>query len=417
MAGYKPKNLDEINDSFIKGIDAANEIKKSESIIENASKPVQSGFLPDSSQLEENETDRVSAEISGIASEFAKKFAGEDKEPIPVRPQPVSISVQSRPRPVKGPAKAKNAAEKPSFELKDNDKPQLVRNSERSDLFENYKKIMNDEEDSSPAGDGKSPKAKKTKAETKLSSKIKSESDLYKGASNNDDVPVAEITDENAVKEEKKKPRKKEKKKAPKPPKVEKPKVKSSPKQVVLMLVLLCVLLIAAGVGSIKTVFAVNSGDIVFDRFRVYTAESDLESSPVKKGSLIVTMDRDTVPGEVFAYETDAGELRFAKHKSSIGSDALIAFDGNSESLIFKDELRGVVAKSLPVIGMLVSVISQNFTLVFITLLSIALLLVLIIFLSYRDKKEDDSGNDDNFLGAFENAEDVDEENGETVTN
>ncbi len=155
MSSYRPKSLNELNNLYGKSVEAENAIKKSTTKIEKETTVQQSGFVPEDKQSVPSKGAAASDELMNMVEDFSRRFGAQDEpKSAPVQPVPV----QSRPRPVRGATQVRPLASK-NFELdgkprkpevikvKDESKSKLIRNAERSDLFENYKNIMDDDDE------------------------------------------------------------------------------------------------------------------------------------------------------------------------------------------------------------------------------------------------------------------------------
>lgn len=146
LAGYRPKSLEELNSLYDKSINVKNEIDKKASDLE-VRQEIYTNSVPAVSEEETAKQTPVqeaaAEEISGLVDDFIKNFSA----PAPVkRVRPVA------PATVRAVSSAKNdevkAAISQSSPVKTSaDRPRLIRNSERNDLFEDYKKVMDDEDD------------------------------------------------------------------------------------------------------------------------------------------------------------------------------------------------------------------------------------------------------------------------------
>ena len=149
MAGYRPKSLDELNSLYDKSINVKNEIDKKASDLEvrqsiyTPAAPVESEVQPTQESVRQ---EAPSEEISGLVGDFIKNFGA---------PTPIKRVRSVAPTTLKAVSSAKN--DEPKAPVRQNspipnyssagDKPRLIRNTERNDLFENYKKVMDDEDE------------------------------------------------------------------------------------------------------------------------------------------------------------------------------------------------------------------------------------------------------------------------------
>ena len=149
MASYRPKSLDELNSLYDKTLTVKNEIEKKASGFEV--KPQKKFVAPVEESPEVQEISReeaASEEIAGLVDDFIKSFGA----PVPVKKvQPTSVAAAvkavSPVRPVEEKKPEETSAAKRSQVNTVYDRPKLIRNSERNDLFEDYKKVMDDEDD------------------------------------------------------------------------------------------------------------------------------------------------------------------------------------------------------------------------------------------------------------------------------
>lgn len=168
MASYRPKSLNELNNLYDKSMAAQNAIKKGSASAtvkpeNDTSKQLLKAFEEElNAQKEQSPAIAASQELSDVVGEFIKNF-GETKEEkvAPPQPMPITRSVKSasvKPGPKKEPAErteikrvniAQVQQEKEEISEAKKERVDLVRNAERSDLFNDYMKIMNDEDEES----------------------------------------------------------------------------------------------------------------------------------------------------------------------------------------------------------------------------------------------------------------------------
>ena len=150
MAGYRPKSLDELNSLYDKSINAKNEISKKALDLEVKSEQFVPALTQTDVKPEEDEKSReetAAEEISGLVDDFIKSFG----TPVPVKKvRPASVAATA----VKSVSSAKVAEAKSPVQesthsvqtdAPSSDKPRLIRSTERNELFEDYKKVMDDE--------------------------------------------------------------------------------------------------------------------------------------------------------------------------------------------------------------------------------------------------------------------------------
>lgn len=150
MAGYRPKSLEELNSLYDKSINVKNEIERKASDLEIK----QEIYTPASPAAGEAETvgqeipeEKAAEEISGLVDDFIKSFGAPApaKKVRPVAPATVKAVSSAKNDEMKTDEKQSQSAH--SVISASADKPRLIRNSERNDLFENYKKVMDDEDE------------------------------------------------------------------------------------------------------------------------------------------------------------------------------------------------------------------------------------------------------------------------------
>ncbi len=180
MAGYRPKSLDELNSLYDKSTNAKNEIYKKASDLE-VKGALYSPVTAQVSAQEEPEKSREEAaaeEISGLVGDFIKSFG----TPAPIKKvRPVTVATT----PVKSVSSVKDTVVKPQSAEKPavqpgyapvSEKPRLIRSDERNELFEDYKKVMDDdgEEENSRLRRGRR-KGKKLFEKKNSASEVKTE--------------------------------------------------------------------------------------------------------------------------------------------------------------------------------------------------------------------------------------------------
>ena len=411
MANYRPKSLDELNNLYDKSLEAENQIKKSSSRLEDKPAQTEAAFLPDEDALPMKKTAQqiASDEIADQIGSFAKSFGSTDdgKKPLAI------ATVQSKPRP-----KKKLEAEEPEKKKSapKESKPKLIRDPERTSLFENYKKVMDDEDD---YNFGEPEKSKKVRLGRKHKSAETRESVAEPEESRNEIESRAEETVESVFEDvvvEKKKPEEKKsqfkqvsyedylatrvEKKEEEVTEEAEVKKTNPVLQVVLMVTLLCVLLSSIGIGCIKAFSGANSDRLVMGKSFVYTATRNYADLGIKKGSLVITEDRYPAAGEIIAYKKDTGKYAFAAFQSALNEESVIALDSAQQILVFNGDLRGVVKTAVPVLGTVFAVVISYFLPIMGLMLLLAALLVLLVYFVSRgvdltEEDEEEAEQDD----------------------
>lgn len=422
MANYRPKSLNELNNLYDKSLEAENQIKKNSSKLED--KPAQSAtaFLPDEEALPMKKTPQqiASDEIADQIGSFAKSFGSTDagKKTLAI------ATVQSKPRPKKKPeaddGEQKKAAPKES-------KPKLIRDPARTTLFENYKKVMDDEDD---YNFGEPEKTKRIRRGRK--NKVNEENEVLQETEGSKDEiesraeeAVESVFEDVAVDVKKTKKKNNEEKKTPfkqvsyedylatrveKKEEVEpaEEKTTSPVVQIVLMVALLCVLISSIGIGCIKAFSGVNSDKVVLGNSYVYTAKRSYDDLGIKKGCLIITDNRYPVEGDIVAYKRATGNYAFAAYWSTINEDSIIAVESAQQIPVFAADLRGVVKTTVPVVGTILAGICSYFLPIIGLMLLLAALLVLLIYFVSKNtelpeeyEEEDDEYDSDSEQQSF----------------
>lgn len=414
MANYRPKSLNELGHLYDKSLEAENEIKKSSSKLEDKPVSTATAFLPEDEEalpMKKTPQQIAADEIANRIGDFAKSFGNDS---VDTTKKPLAIAtVQSKPRPKK---KLDADIQKETQEKKkpaESAKPRLIRNSERTDLFENYKKVMDDEDDYNFGEPEKvkrgilrrnrnvEPEVTEHKAEVEQKNEIELQAEAAVGAVFEDVVPA-------------KKEKKEEKEKSPfkkvsyedyiatrvEPEKEVQEEIeeeKNPLKQIILMVLLLCVLISSVGIGAIKAFSGANSDKAVFGNHYVYTTKRNFTDVSLRKGTLVITDNKQPEAGDVVAYKLGSGAYAFAKFESVLNLESVIANDGAQQILIFNSDLRGVVKTRIPAVGFLVTAITTYFLPIMgLMLLLAALLISLIYFVSknkityYEEDEEED---------------------------
>jgi len=149
LAGYRPKSLDELNSLYDKSINVKNEIYKKASDLEVKSEQ----FVPATAQTdsqpepEKSREEAATEEISGLVDDFIKSFGA----PVPIKKvRPATITATavkpvSAPKAPEAKANVQESAVPSQAYAPVSEKPRLIRSNERNELFEDYKKVMDDE--------------------------------------------------------------------------------------------------------------------------------------------------------------------------------------------------------------------------------------------------------------------------------
>ena len=149
MAGYRPKSLDELNSLYDKSINAKREIYKKTSDLEvRKERYVPSTVAPtEQTTPEKTPEEAATEEISGLVGDFIKSFGA----PVPIKKvRPASVAATAvKPvapaRSTRATAPVQESASPAQPYSPVSEKPRLIRSNERNELFEDYKKVMDDE--------------------------------------------------------------------------------------------------------------------------------------------------------------------------------------------------------------------------------------------------------------------------------
>lgn len=394
MANYRPKSLDELNSLYDKSLNARNEIVKKASVLDAGNEKQESAFLPDEPDTPKEKTrEQLAAdEISDLVGDFVKSFGKE----VPVKranPSPVPTSgIRAVPAKASESDEAKNEAE-----AVDN-KPRLIRNSERNNLFENYKKVMDDEDDYDFSEPRKAKKKKlfdkKGTAEEEVAENKNEEnksvsapiilSETNKADAGNDTVNSEKAKDEYSIeglvaidKEDDDNNDKADLSK------------KSSAAKAVVMILLFITILLTTAVGAVKAFSGINSNKLFNEKYRIYTASNNYTALGINKGDLVIVENKAVDEGYIVAYEPNAYTYEFAKFESLLNDECFISDNGSGQKgVVYNRNIRGVVYKTVPVIGAIAATIISDFNTLAAVLVAVIVLLALIAGLAFRKKSK-----------------------------
>ncbi len=425
MAGYRPKSLDELNSIFDRTMEAEKAIKKGSSLLEKG----EDSFSSFSAEIKEEKTDipaneeKSADEISDSVSEFIAKFSStSEKESVKAKPKMIVISPEA--------AKKEYEIEDESSEreaeaaVKETEKPS------KDELFDEYMKIMSDEDDE-PVREKKLSRKekkrlrKKDKEENKLSQQeapsketaeenetpfapseeTENESEVvFNEESEVEEIPFEQIAEEEKddfdfpenytpdwIKEETEAEEKAEEITA---------KKKGNGGKAVLKVVLSLVLIGAISLGALSTVFktvvAANTGKLISDRYYVFTTYKNYTDLGLTEGTLVITEKKYAEDGEVFAYVDYAGRsFEFGRRIDSITKDdgevLYVTEKDGGRTLVSRDECKGVVYLSYAGRGNIVSFLTDNFIVIVAAAVVISLIVVLLFVLVLRNKKDEEN--------------------------
>ena len=471
LASYRPKKLDELNSFYDKTLSSQNVIESTaSSISEDAFKnePVVTAQAIDDFFAEQNDSSTgacadLTADISNFIANFGKPATAEDeiairRKPVvpikirnaPTPPKPVKFSqepdeapeqtAKAAPAPVEEPVQASEASA-PQQESKPQ-KAEFVITAEKNELFEEYMRIMSDEDDDSDYSKSKSSrKRKKAKKAAEAKSEIKTaspsdEEGAYEAPSFTSEL-TADSTDEEAdsfisfANGNEKRASAEEGKPdiitdaqsgdndydifeaEEESPGQEKPR-KNTALQLILFLLLFVTLLSAFAVTAVKTTLKVNSGELFADKYYIYTADFTDEVADIYEGDLILVENTVAQDGEVFVYESH-GSIAFAVQTSSVEPQRTTGKNSTNDKItVMNSSIKGKVDKCYPSLGKLALTVTESFMTVIVSLLVIAVFIILLLIFAFRhtpkkEKKSSDSKKSvkDNF--SFDEQEDMDE--------
>lgn len=445
MAGYRPKSLDELNSIFDKTIAAEKAIKKSSSLLEQG-EDIFSSFSSQEPSAKAEETaviteERPSEEISDSVSDFIAKFSAQtETETVKEKPQ-MTVLFSEAPKIEPETEAEAFVQENETTAEKDAEKPS------RDELFDEYARIMADDDDDAPSGKKLSRKEKKKlrkkeKAETKKAESQESEKD----ANGDDALPFDEtaeneisetntaeenITEENATEEEVSAEEKddfdfpenytpewiKDGAESTEEAAHEKKNKKGEHAllKTLLSLVLVAVISVSALATVFKTVVPVNTGKLVADKYYVFTTYKDYDDLGLKENGLIITEKKYAEDGEVFAY-VDYGSktFEFGRRTDSItnedGEVLYVTEKEGGRTLVSRDACKGVIYLTYDGRGKIVSLLTDNYVVIISASTVAALAIILVFVFALRKKKEtDEKGEADNGEEFSEDEEDFED--------
>lgn len=164
MAGYRPKSLNELNDMYDKTITAEKAIiKASKQLVDETQKLEPAPFEPKENDIESLKgVEELSSEVDSFINRFksesaaapaVKKEPAAKKEPVKEAPQKISYEKKPQPEPHKEAPASDVFSQPKNKSLYTLDTPEEVKekatakSDERTELFDDYMKIMNDEDD------------------------------------------------------------------------------------------------------------------------------------------------------------------------------------------------------------------------------------------------------------------------------
>lgn len=452
MANYRPKSLEELNSVYDKTLSSQNVIKDSASAISTAAftdTPAVSAQSIDDFFAEQTDATvgtcaDLTQDIKNFIKDFGKPATKEDEiairrkpvVPIKVKSSPLQNAPQSR-QPEKtdeavvsenAPKAAPEVAAAPAEQTKP-EKTEFVITAEKNELFDEYMRIMSDEDDEAEYSKSKARKKKKGKkspevtvqkeeapseekaeeftasllpdfepeedaesfisfadGEQKSSQDKKPAADTLSDESDSDSTDIAEEADE----EEEKQPRKK------------------VALQLVLFLLLFVTLFSALAVTAVHTVVKVNSGELFADKYYIYTASCTDSITDVNEGDLIIVENTAAENNEVFAYSTQNG-IAFAVQTFSGEPERTYGKNGTNDNIVVMNtSIKGKVTRIYPSLGKAAALIGENFMTVIVSLLVLAVFIILLLIFAFRHTSPTDRRKSKDNL-SFNDEEDIEE--------
>lgn len=456
MANYRPKSLEELNSVYDKTLSSQNVIKDTASAIsteafsEEPSASAQSidEFFAQQNDLASGGCTDLSEDIGRFIAEFGKPATAEDEiairrkpvVPIKVKSSPLqntqqSLQPENTDEAVISESVPEAAPEEPSApaEQAKPEKTEFIITAEKNELFEEYMRIMSDEDDDADYSKSRASRKKKkgkkntsaahtdntvSKESTPVSvpeipdfeedtegsefisfaadaeaeqSLINKEEDISSEEENLSPADT-ELTEEEEEEEfeQEKKPRKK------------------TGLQLLLILVLFITLLSALAVTFLQTMVKVDSGEAFADKYYVYTADFTDRITDINEGDLLIVESVPASDNEVFAYGTPEG-VSFAVQTYSGEPERTSGKNGKSDSItVLNTSIKGKLTRIYPSLGKVAAVISENFMTVMVALLVLAVFIILLLIFAFRHSSgKKGSSTKDNF--SFDEEEDFDE--------
>ncbi len=444
MAGYRPKSLDELNSIFDKTMAAEKAIRKGSSLLEKG----EDGFSSFSVQSE-NETpgnalteEKQSEEITDSVSDFIARFTVQTQaETVRAKPQMTVIA----PEPVKKEFEILNDDPAPETQTAQTE----AEKPSRDELFDEYMKIMSDEDDDAPVEKKLSRKEKKKlrkkeKAERKIAQSAVSEEETGTSeesvseeaapeaeAEKDEYIPFEEKVEEATAEEVFAEEAAPEEELTGKDPEQEvseendefhfpenytpewikenenaqdsenedgerlKPDYGKIFFRVILSLVLVAVISTGALATLLKTVVAPNTGKLVADKYYVFTTYKDYTDIGISKDTLIVTEKKYAAEGEFFVYVDYANKtFELGKRTDSItkedGEVLYVTEKDGGRTLVSRDDCKGVIYLTYENRGRAVSFLTDNYIIIVAAAAVISLVIILLFALVLRNRRDEE---------------------------
>ncbi len=420
MSSYRPKSLDELNSRYDQAMSADMAIKKGVSgIKESENQLKENRFSADTNDFDieaEGFARKISSpksveDISGAVDDFIRHLNNEyATETVSARPQP-------KPVPKAQPVSPRKTV--PVIE------PEPV-NDERSELLDNYMKVMTDqyEDDEEPPVGGYLKKKSRKRRKEKAAEPVREQEPVIPEKS--EPLPLPEVDYNNAdYMMSSNEPAEYEpqsgENEADTPfenlnsafDQLDEQAVKAKPKKgkgrvvlrTIFSLMLAAVIAATAAVASLVLVFKVNTGNVVFDQYCFVTTSATFEEANLKAGDLVICEAADTIEDGrfVLCVDKNAGSFFFGKKNGE-----MIDAEGNKMTLVdgqkvYEENILGRVKRSFGHVGTVIDFIFRYYIPVLGALLILAIGLILLVAVALRNKNkgiaehsEPDSGEEAN---------------------
>lgn len=182
-----------------------------------------------------------------------------------------------------------------------------------------------------------------------------------------------------------------------------------------LSLVLAFLIFIGSTATVFKTLIPVNTGKAVSDTFYFFTAYKDYTDLDIRKGDLIITENRYTQDGDIFAYIDYSNKtFEFGKRNDSITNDdgvvLLVTENQGSRTLVSRDDCKGVIYAVYPTVGTFISILSDNFIIIIAAVAVSALVIILTLTLALRNKEKNKKINTKSKVSSKKDIKELSEE-------
>lgn len=407
MSSYRPKSLDELNSRYDQAMSADMAIKKGVSgIKESENQLKENRFSADTNDFDieaEGFAKRISSpksveDISGAVDDFIRHLNNEyAPETVSARPQPKPVPQTAQPV---SPKKSVPVAE-----------PEPM-NDERSELLDNYMKVMTDqyEDDDEPAGGYLKKKGRKRRKE-KTAETVREQEPIIPDKS--EPLPLPEVDYNNAgYMMNNNEPAEYEEQGGENEAdtsfenldtafdQLDEQAVKAKPKKgkgrvflrTLFSLMLVAVIAATAAVASLVLVFKVNTGNVVFGKYCFVTTSATFEEANLKAGDIVICEAVDTIKDGQFVLCIDKESTRpsffFGKKNGE-----MIDAEGNKMSLvdgqkIYEENIVGRVKRSFGHVGTVIDFIFRYYVPVLGALLILAIGLILLVAVVLRNKSK-----------------------------